>query len=96
MYVMINGSADVFLPSASGVRKVNVLGRGDVFGEMGLIRRHERTADVVATADVEVLAVNERFLTRIKRRYPRTATELFFNLSKMLGDRLEQSQREGK
>jgi CRP-like cAMP-binding protein len=93
MYVLINGEADVFIPAANGTRKVNTLGRGDVFGEMGLIRHHERTADVIATKDVEVLAVNERFLTRVKRRYPRIAMELFFNLSKILSDRLEQAQR---
>jgi predicted RND superfamily exporter protein len=96
MYVMVNGAADVFIPTSGGARRVNTLGRGDVFGEMGLIRRHERTADVIATEEVEMLAVNERFLTRIKRRYPRIATEIFFNLSKILSDRLESSQRERK
>ena len=50
-------------------------------------------ADVVATEDVEVLAVNERFLNRIKRRYPRIATEIFLNISKILSDRLEQAQQ---
>jgi hypothetical protein len=39
------------------------------------------------------LAVNERFLTRIKRRYPRIASEIFFNISKILSDRLEAVQR---
>lgn len=93
MYVLINGTADVFINSADPPRLVNRLGRGAVFGEMGLIRHHERTADVIATEDVEVLAVNERFLTRVKRRYPRIASEIFFNLSKILSDRLEESQR---
>jgi CRP-like cAMP-binding protein len=69
------------------------LERGDVFGEMGLIRHHKRMADVIATQKVEVLAVNERFLQRIKRRYPRIATEIFSNISKILSDRLEQAQQ---
>ena len=93
MYVLINGTADVILNASDHPRHLNTLGRGDVFGEMGLIRHHERTADVIALEDVEVLAVNERFLTRIKRRYPRIASEIFFNISKILSDRLEQSQR---
>jgi uncharacterized protein len=93
MYVLINGTADVFIHSSGQRRYVRKLGRGDVFGEMGLIRRHERTADVIAVEDVEVLAVNEHFLARIKRRYPRIATEIFFNISKILSDRLEASQR---
>lgn len=81
--------------AAEQSRKLSSLGRGDVFGEMGLIRHHERMADVIATQDVEVLAVNERFLDRIKRRYPRIATEIFFNVSKILSGRLEQAQRRG-
>ena len=93
MYVLINGTADVSMNTNGQARLLNKLGRGDVFGEMGLIRHHERTADVIATEDVEVLTVNERFLTRIKRRYPHIASEIFFNISKILSDRLEQSQR---
>ncbi len=96
MYVLINGTADVSMNSNGQARLLNKLGRGDVFGEMGLIRHHERTADVIATEDVEVLTVNARFLTRIKRRYPRIATEIFFNISKILSDRLEASQRPGR
>jgi hydrophobe/amphiphile efflux-3 (HAE3) family protein len=93
MYVVINGTADVFMHSSEQSRKLGSLDRGDVFGEMGLIRHHERMADVIATQDIEVLAVNERFLQRIKRRYPRIATEIFFNISKILSDRLEQAQQ---
>jgi hypothetical protein len=96
MYVMITGKADVTIDAQQTSKHVGEMTRGDVFGEMGLIRHHERTANVVATEDVEVLAVNEQFLTRVKRRYPRIATELFFNLSKILSDRLESAQREGK
>jgi uncharacterized protein len=93
MYVVINGAADVVLNSNGQSRHLGTIRRGDVVGEMGLIRHHERMADVIATEDIEVLAVNERFLTRIKRRYPRIASEIFFNISKILSDRLEQVQR---
>jgi predicted RND superfamily exporter protein len=93
MYVLISGTADVVQNASDHQRLLNQLERGAVFGEMGLLRHHERTADVIATKDVEVLAVNERFLSRIKRRYPRIASEIFFNISRTLSDRLEQSQR---
>lgn len=93
MYVLVNGAADVFISANGDSRRVRTLTRGDVFGEMGLIRHHERTADVVATEDVEVLMVNERFLNRLKRRYPRIAAEIFFNISKILSDRLETSEQ---
>jgi hypothetical protein len=40
-----------------------------------------------------VLAVNERFLQRIQRRYPRIAARVFLNLTRILSDRLEQANQ---
>ena len=88
MYVLINGRADVLVRSDGQVRRLRELRRGDVFGEMGLIRKVERTADVVAAEDVEVMAMNERILTRVQRRYPRIAAKMFLNISRVLSDRL--------
>lgn len=93
MYVLIKGTADVFINSSTQRRMVRTLRRGDVFGEMGLIRHNERTADVVANEDVEVIAVNERFLDRMQRRYPRIGAKIFLNIAKILSDRLQESQR---
>jgi hypothetical protein len=93
MYVLVNGSADVFIGANQQRRMVRTLRRGDVFGEMGLIRRHERTADVIANEDVEAIAVNERFLDRMQRRYPRIGAKIFLNIAKILSDRLQESQR---
>ena len=60
MFVIINGKAEVCVNSGGQSRRVRELKRGDVVGEMGLIRRHERTADVIATEDTEVMAMDER------------------------------------
>jgi uncharacterized protein len=91
MYVLIGGMAEVRVTVNGQSRVVRHLQRGDVFGEMGLIRRHQRTADVIAAEEeVEVLAVNERFLTRMQRRYPRIGARIFLNLAKVLSDRLEE------
>lgn len=95
MYVLINGSVDVFIHnSATQHRKVRTLRRGDVFGEMGLLRRHERTADVIANEGVEVIAVNERFLDRMQRRYPRIGAKIFLNIAKIISDRLQEVQQQ--
>jgi uncharacterized protein len=91
MFVLINGKAHVLDPDSDGSsRLVRKLQRGDVFGEMALIRHQVRTADVVATEDVEALALNERFLLRMQRRYPSIGTKIFLNIAKILSDRLEQ------
>jgi hypothetical protein len=90
MYVIINGRADVIVNGPDGQRQhVRRLGRGDVFGEMGLVRRQQRSADVVAVDDLELLAVDARFLERLQRRYPRIAAAVFLNLTRILSDYLE-------
>jgi len=89
MFVIIGGKAEVRVSVNGQSRVVRELGRGDVFGEMGLIRHHVRTADVVAAEEVEVLVVNERFLARMQRRYPRIGAKIFLNVAKILSDRLE-------
>jgi hypothetical protein len=93
MYVLLKGTADILIKADGQSKRIAGVERGEVFGEMGLLRHHERTADIVATEDVEVLAVNERFLSRIKRRYPRIGTQIFFNVAKILSDRLEEARR---
>src|SRR4030095_4854401 len=75
-------------------RKLTELERGEVFGEMGFVRHSERTADVIAATDVEVLAVNQRFLDRIQRRYPWIASKVFLNLTRILSNTLERTTQE--
>ena len=90
MFVVISGKAKVQINADGESRVVRQLKRGDVFGEMGLIRHHQRTADVIATEEVEALAVNERFLTLMQRRYPRIGAKVFLNVAKILSNRLEE------
>ncbi|MFN8544230.1 MAG: MMPL family transporter [Candidatus Binatia bacterium] len=89
MYVILDGRTEVWVSQADHRQRIFELRRGDVFGEMSLVRRAERSADVVAADAVEVLAVSERFLERLRRRYPRIASRLFLNLTSVLSDRLQ-------
>jgi predicted RND superfamily exporter protein len=89
MYVIIEGDVEVWASGNGARRHIRNLTRGDVVGEMGLVRHIQRSADVVAATPVEVLAVDEKFLTRIERRYPRIAARVFLNLTRILSDRLE-------
>lgn len=91
MYVVIQGNAEVWGGSGAERRKLIELKRGDVVGEMALVRHNERSADVIAVGAVEVLAVDERFLSRIQSRYPRIASKVFLNLTRILSDRLERT-----
>jgi len=85
----------VLLSGRVGVRRedghvaLRTLGRGDVLGEMGLVRERPRSADVVALEPTEYLVLDQDFLTRIERRHPRIAARVFLNLTRILSDRLE-------
>ncbi len=89
MYVIIQARPRSSRAAASSGGCSRNMRRGDVFGEMGLVRHNERSADVVAAEPVEVLAVDQRFLERIQRRYPRIASKVFLNLTRILSDRLQ-------
>jgi hypothetical protein len=94
MYVIIQGAAEVWAGRGAERQKFNTLRRGDVFGEMGLVRHGERSADVIATEPVEALALDDAFLDRIQRRYPRVASRVFLNLTKVLSDHVERMTRQ--
>jgi CRP-like cAMP-binding protein len=86
LYVLLNGRAEV---QREGGLVIRTMGRGEVIGEMGLLRKQPRSADVIAGEDMDYLVLDERFLQRIQRRYPRIAAKVFLNLTRILSDRLE-------
>ena len=83
MFVIISGHAEVRVDTDGQPRTLWMMQRGDVFGITSLIRSEERISEVIALEDVEVLAMDERFRTRVWR-YPRIAARIFFNLSTTL------------
>jgi predicted RND superfamily exporter protein/CRP-like cAMP-binding protein len=85
MYVLLNGRAE----ARRGTIVLRSLGRGDIVGEMGMVRRRPRTADVIVQERAEYLVLDVDFLRRLRRRYPRIAATVFLNLSHILSDRLE-------
>jgi hypothetical protein len=94
MYLILQGATDVWASIGADRQHIDTLRRGELFGEMGLVRHHVRSADVVAQDPVEVLAVNQRFLERIQFRYPRIASKVFLNLTRILSNRLQRMTEE--
>ncbi len=89
LYVLLSGQAGVYVDRSDA--SIRSMVRGDVIGEMGLVRRMPRSADVITSEPSEYLVLDGDFLDRIQRRYPRIASKVFLNLTRILSDRLETS-----
>ena len=89
LYVLLSGHADVRAGEQGPT--IGTLARGEVIGEMSLVRDQPRSADVVATEVTEYLVLDGHFLDRLRRQYPRIAAVVFLNLSRILSDRLERT-----
>ena len=65
-FVLLEGSADVVRDG----KRINTLGGGDFFGEMGLISQKPRSATVTATSPVRTLVITETNFRRLLREDP--------------------------
>jgi monovalent cation:H+ antiporter, CPA1 family len=71
MYLISSGAVEVVLPN-DRVR----LGSGDFFGEMALLSRRRRQADVIALGYCRVLVLSAAEFRRFLRHYPRARAEI--------------------
>lgn len=77
LYIIIRGDAEVFLTSASGERRVvNVLQKGDFFGEMALLTGAARRASVLAKTDVDCYRLDKEAFEEILLARPAIAEEV--------------------
>jgi predicted RND superfamily exporter protein len=88
MYMVLTGKVRVMIGSDGSARPLCYLLPGQVFGEMALVDGRERSADVLAEDDTDILMLRPEDLTRLKKRFPRTALKLFENMSAMLSERV--------
>jgi CRP-like cAMP-binding protein len=77
LYIIINGEAEVFIEAANGEkRSLNVLSKGNFFGEMGMMTGAPRTATVVAKTDVECYRLDKEAFEEILLARPAIADEV--------------------
>jgi CRP-like cAMP-binding protein len=87
VYVIVSGLAEVSLDEAPN-HPVTVLGAGDTFGEVSVLTATSRSANVVATAPCELIALSGDFLHKFIEREPTIAAKILLNLSRALAARL--------
>ena len=77
LYIVIRGEAEVYLETPEGGRRVlRDLGKGNFFGEMGLMTGAVRSATVVAKTDVECYRLDKEMFEEILRERPSIAEEI--------------------
>lgn len=87
LYILLKGVAEVIKDEEPTV-PIHVVGVGEVFGEIGFLTDIERTANVVACAPSEVLALSSESLERFLHKNPTVAAKVLLNLSRMLASNL--------
>ncbi|HEX5364460.1 MAG TPA: mechanosensitive ion channel family protein, partial [Gallionella sp.] len=77
LYIIISGDAEVYLETAAGERHVlNVLTKGDIFGEMSLMTGAPRAASVLARTDVECYRLDKDAFEEVLLARPGIAEEV--------------------
>jgi CRP-like cAMP-binding protein/small-conductance mechanosensitive channel len=77
LYVIIKGDAEVYVDLPNGKRRtVRTLGRGDFFGEMGLLTGAPRAASVIAKSDVECYRIDKEAVDGLMHARPGIAEEV--------------------
>lgn len=77
LYMLIEGSADVYLETPGQERrKLSTLQPGNFFGEMGLMTGAPRTATVIATTDVECYQLDKESFETVLTNRPELAEEI--------------------
>ena len=87
MFVVLEGRLSSSLQRDGHVVPLSVHDRGDVVGELGLLKG-ERTADVDCDTSVRLLWLDRKSLERLRRRYPWIGGIVYRNLSGIIAERL--------
>ena len=91
LYVVLAGTVEVARHEQGRVERLATLGPGEIFGEVGYSQEIERTATVKALGDTTVLELNFDRVQQSLRWYPGIAAKLNLNISRILGERLAET-----
>ena len=92
VFIVLEGRAEVRKKRADGtLMRLNNLSMGDTFGEVALLSKRPRTAQVIAVETTRVLSLSWDSIERLRRIFPHLSVKLFRNLSAIVGDKLAQA-----
>ncbi len=91
MYLILSGSVEISMTTGKQTKVITTLKPGDTFGEIGYVNAVKRIANAKAIKDTELMVFDQDSLTRNTKRYPRLFIKMTTNISRILGERLKQT-----
>jgi len=88
MFVLVEGSCRVAHYKDGCEVELATLGEGDFFGELALIDKGPRSADVIAISDVALLKVSQAALATFAQIHPTAAYKLLMAIGRIMVNRL--------
>ena len=93
LFAICNGTVRITVPSVDGHDAVfNLIGKGDIFGEIALLDGRPRTADAIAISDCELFVIERRDFLPLVREEPEIALKLIEILCGRLRQTTEQAE----
>jgi CRP/FNR family cyclic AMP-dependent transcriptional regulator len=93
LFAICKGAVKITVPSIDGHDAVfNLIGKGDIFGEIALLDGRPRTADAVAITDCELFVIERRDFLPVVREEPEIALKLIEILCARLRQTTEQAE----
>ncbi len=86
MYIIKEGKVRITKIQNDKEKTIDVIGPGEMFGEMALIDNDKRTATVIAETDVTLIRVDKNNFEMLAKNNPQWALKLLKNFSRRIYD----------
>lgn len=87
LYVIVQGSVEVSIRTSSGWKRVNILGRGEVIGEIAILRNVPRTARITTISECQFLAICAQEFLKVYQYFTPSARD---NIQLIITKRLQE------
>ena len=91
MYVILNGKIEIKDPKTENIF-ANLIS-GDFFGELALLDEEPRSASAICSEPSRLIGFFRSDLLTLIKRYPELGNKILLNLSRVLGERLRETNK---
>ena len=91
MYVILEGNIEIKDPESEKI--FAKLHSGDFFGELALLDEEPRSASAICTVPSRLIGFFRTDLLTLINRYPELGNKILLNLSRVLGERLRETNK---